>query len=155
MRRSRKLLIESLEGRALLSTVTLPVALAPPSTVAPVNPGLLVKLTTNERVYRPGQPVVMTLTETNTSQQEISVFLGPSTTGFFATHDGRRVWASNTGIQPMFLVSQTVKPGESITLSATWNGHSNIGPASAVSGHVQIGSQVEGVQPVNILIRRH
>jgi len=89
-----------------------------------------------------GQPVVMTLTETGTSQHDIAVFLGPSYNGFFAVRDGRRVWAWNAGSQPMFLVSQALKLGESITPTATWNGQPNIGPVQAVSGHVQIGSQV-------------
>ena len=154
MRRSRTLVFESLEGKALLSAVSLPLALDAPPIVAPVNQGLSVKLTTNQRVYRLGQPIVVTLTETNTSQHDINVFVGPSSNGCFATRNGRRVWSSNPGIQPMFLVSQTVKPGESITQTATWNGHSNIGPAAAVSGHVQISSQVPGAPQVKIVILR-
>jgi len=154
MRGSRKLVLELLEGRALLSAVPLPVALASPPSFADVNQGLVIKLTTNQRVYRVGQPVMMTLTETNMSQHDINVFLGPGSNGFVATRDGRKVWASNAGIQPMFLVSRTVRPGESITLRATWNGHSNLGPASKVSGHVQIGSQVQGGPQVKIEILR-
>ncbi|GEM_PF-6920400 len=69
-----------------------------------------------------------------------------------AGEEKRKVWTSNAGIQPVFLVSRTVKPGESITLSATWNGHSDIGPGSAVSGHVLIGSQVQGASHVKIVI---
>ena len=91
--------------------------------------GLAVKLSTDHQVYRRGQPVVITLTEMNTSQQEITVESGPSLDGIFVTHKGRRVWASNAGIQPMFVVLRTLEPGQSITQSATWNGQSNIGPA--------------------------
>ncbi|MGD0044562.1 MAG: hypothetical protein ABSE84_29855, partial [Isosphaeraceae bacterium] len=80
---------------------------------------------------------------------------GPSLAGFFVTHNGRGVWASNTGVQPMFILMRTLEPGQSITQSATWNGQSNIGPARTATGHLVIASQVEGVQPVNIQIRRH
>jgi hypothetical protein len=118
MRRSRKLAFESLEERTLLSAVRLSVPLAPPPIVAPLNPGPTVRLTTNQPVYRVGQPVVMTLTETNTNQHDINVFLGPSSNGLFATRDGGKVLATNSGVRPMFLVSQTIKPGDSITLTA-------------------------------------
>src|SRR5271166_3412751 len=123
--------------------------------IAPLSQGLVVKLSTDHQVYRRGQPVVITLTETNTSQQDITVESGPSLGGFFVTHNGRKVWASNTGVQPMFVLLRTLEPGQSITLSATWNGRSNIGPASTPTGHLVVGSQVEGVYPVDIQIRRH
>ena len=154
MRRSRSLVLESLEGKVLLSAIAAPIAPVSPPIVAPVSQGLVVKLTTDHQVYRRGQPVVITLTETNTSQHEITVASGPSLGGFFVTRNGRRVWASNAGIQPMFILVKTLEPGQSITQSATWNGQSNIGPAGTAAGHLVIGSQVEGAQPVNIQIRR-
>ena len=117
--------------------------------------GLVVKLSTDHQVYRRGRPVVITLTETNTSQHDITVESGPSLGGFFATHNGRRVGASNAGVQPMFILIRTIAPGKWIAKSATWNGQSNIGPASTPTGHLVVASQVEGAQPVNIQIRRH
>ncbi|MGZ3357094.1 MAG: hypothetical protein ACXVBO_19850, partial [Isosphaeraceae bacterium] len=65
-----------------------------------------------------------------------------------------RVWASNAGVQPMFILMRTLAPGQSITQSATWNGQSNIGSARTATGHLVVASQVEGVQPVNIQIRQ-
>jgi hypothetical protein len=153
MRRSRGLVPEMLEGKVLLAAMATPIAALSPPLIAPLNQGLVVKLSTNHLVYRRGQPVVMTLTETNTSQQDITVTSGPSTDGFFVTHGGRKVWASNAGAQPMFILLRTLAPGQSITLSATWNGLSNIGAPSAPTGHLVVGSQVEGTQPVTIEIR--
>ena len=155
MRRSRGLVLETLEGKVLLAAIATPIAPVSPPIIAPVSQGLVVKLSTDHQVYRRGQPVVITLTETNTSQQDIIVESGPSLAGFFVTHNGRRVWASNAGVQPMFILVRTLEPGQSITQSATWNGQSNIGPSSTPTGHLVVGSQVEGVQPVNIQIRRH
>jgi len=145
--------LETLEGKVLLSAIATPIAPISPPIIASVSQGLVVKLTTDHRVYRRGQPEVITLTETNTSQHDITVYSGPSTDGFFVTHNGRKVWASNVGPQPMFILVRRLAPGLSITQSATWNGQSNIGPASTPTGHFLVGSQVEGAQPVNIQIR--
>jgi hypothetical protein len=155
MRHSRGLVLETLEGKVLLAAIATPIAPVSPPIIAPVSQGLVVKLSTDHHVYRRGQPVVITLTETNTSQHDITVEPGPSLGGFFVTHNCRRVWASNAGVQPMFILVRTLEPGQSITQSATWNGQSNIGPAWTATGHLVVGSQVEGVQPVNIHIRRH
>jgi hypothetical protein len=154
MRRPRELAFEPLEGKALPSALALPVVPANPPIVAPVSQGLSVTLSTNHRVYRSGQPVVVTMTETNTSQHDINVLDGPSLGGFIASRAGRKVWASNPGIQPMFVVSRTLQPGQSITVSTTWNGQSNVGPAGTVSGHVLISSEIPGAPHVNIVILR-
>lgn len=102
LRRTRPNL-ELLEGRALLS-------------------GLASSLTTNQSVYQPGQPVVMTFQETNISSQPISVEDGPSIDGFTVTHAGQVVWRSNAGINPLFIRLDTLQPGQSLTLTATWDG---------------------------------
>jgi hypothetical protein len=154
MKRSRCAAVEFLERKALLSTLK---AKAPPvlvssATAAPVSQGLKITLTTDRSVYHRGQPVLMTLTETNTSNQSVDVELGPSTDGFFVTQNGRQVWASNAGVQPLFIALRTLRPGESLQLSATWNGRSNVGPASTPSGPLVVHSQVAGSPTVNIRI---
>jgi hypothetical protein len=154
MRRPRQLAFETLEGKALLSPLPAPVVKNSPPVVAPQSQGLVMRLTTDHRVYHPGQPIVVTLIETNTSPHVVSLVDGPSTSAFVAVHNGRRIWTSNSGIQPMFLVSKSLQPGQSITLSAMWDGHSNIGPTGAISGRVVIGSQSTGAPHVNILIER-
>jgi hypothetical protein len=154
MKRNRMPTVERLEGRALLSSglrrAQIPVT---PPTVGSVNQGVKVVLATDHQVYRRGQPVVMTLTETNTSNHAVTVALGPSNDGFSVTQNGREVWASNTGPQPLFLVLKTLKAGASFTLSATWNGHSNVGPASTPGGALVVHSQVAGAAPVAIQIQ--
>jgi hypothetical protein len=154
MRPSRQLAFEPLEEKTLLSPLPLPIALGSPPILAPLSQGLQVTLTTDHRVYRPGQPIVITLTETNSSQHEVNVVEGPSTSGFVSTRNRRRVWASNAGIQPMFVTSQSLQPGQSITLSATWNGLSNLGAGVPVIGRVVIGTQAPGGPHLAILIQR-
>ncbi len=151
MKRSRIAAVEPLEGKALLSAA-LRLASMPPSIVAPLNAGVKVVLKTDRQVYHKGQPVVMTLTETNTSKQTVTVALGPSTDGFYVTQNGREVWASNNGPQPMFILLKTLKPGASFSLSATWNGHANIGPASTPTGALVVHSQIPGAAAVPIQI---
>jgi hypothetical protein len=139
MKRSTKPALETLEGRALLTTPAPVVPVAPIVTAA--EQGLVDKLTTDHTVYHLGQPVVMTLTVTNTSNHDISFGLGPSVDeGFFVTQNGKEVWASNTGFQPDWIMEYTLKPGESVTTSDTWNGQSNIGPASTPTGTLVVHS---------------
>jgi len=149
--------VEALEEKALLShigvRVRVPTPPAPPVTVGPVtSQGLKIRLTTDHAVYHPGQPVVMTLTMTNTSSHNVSVGLGPSVDGFSVTQQGNEVWASNTGPQPLFILLKKLRPGGSTTLSATWNGHSNIGSPSTPTGTLVVHSQIVGAQPVTIQI---
>ncbi len=146
--------VERMEGRALLSAglrrAQIPVS---PPVVAPVTQGLKVVLATDHRVYHQGEPVVLTLTETNTSNHAVTVPLGPSTDGFYLTQNGREVWASNNGPQPLFIMLKTLNAGQSSTLTATWNGHSNAGPAAMPTGTLVVHSQVAGAAPVTIQIQ--
>jgi hypothetical protein len=151
MKRAQTPALERLEGKALLSP-GLRVAHVPmsPPIVAQANQGVRIVLTTDQQIHHRGQPVVMTLTETNTSNQTMTVPLGPSTDGFYVTHNGREVWASNSGPQPQFVLLKTLDAGESCRLSATWNGHSNIGPASIPAGTLVVHSQLPGAAPVTM-----
>jgi len=79
-------------------------------------------LTTNQSVYQPGQPIQMTFTETNTSNQPVTVGEGPSIDGFDVTQSGKPVWESNAGVNPLFILVKTLQPGQSLTLHSTWNG---------------------------------
>jgi hypothetical protein len=75
--RQRRLRIERLEERALLS-------------------GLSYTLTTDHSVYQVGQPINITLTETNTGNQPIETYWGPYIVGEFAVSDnGATIWESN------------------------------------------------------------
>jgi hypothetical protein len=87
--------------------------------------GLTASLTTDQSVYQAGQPIKFKFTETNTSSQPIKLVYGPSNDGFIVTGPGGSVWRSNAGVVPMFLVLDTLQPGESYTTSATWNGVPN------------------------------
>ena len=154
MRRTRGLVIEVLEGKVMPATIAPPIAPVSPAARA-LNEGLAVRLSTNHQVYRRGEPVVITLTETNTTDQAVTVEQGPSMAGITVSHDGRVIWASNQGVQPMFVLLRTLDPGQSITETTTWNGQSNFGPARAATGRLVIGSQAAGVRPASILIRPH
>jgi hypothetical protein len=71
MVRRRSPVVEGLEDRALLSSLSY-------------------SLTTNQSVYQVGQPIEMTFTETNTSNQPVTVPSGVPE-GFGVTHDGTPV----------------------------------------------------------------
>jgi hypothetical protein len=110
MRRRIRPTVECLEGKALLSG-------------APA--GLAVTLNATPMASSSGTQVALTLTETNVSHQDVTVDDGPSLDGFSAARDGKTVWVSNPGINAMFIRVVTLKPGESFTIHATWDGRSN------------------------------
>jgi hypothetical protein len=139
----RRLQFEVMESREALSASLAGASLVPPALVTfpPVPPPpqdkmeLAVSLTTDHSVYHRGQPVVITLTETNISSHDLTV-LGPIIDGRFSiTHNGAPVWISNKGPLPLFPIApETLKPGQSITLQATWDGRSNVGPPTEPTG---------------------
>jgi len=91
-------------------------------------------LTTNQSVYQPGQPIELTFTETNTSSQPVTVAEGPSIDGFDVTQNGKPVWQSNAGINPLFLLADPLQPGQSLTLQRTWDGVPTPGEQPIVPG---------------------
>jgi hypothetical protein len=95
--------------------------------------------TTDKSDYSVGQPVQITLSETNTSNQPVTVNTGPSefqiTNGFLA--------ADVTGTGGTQSSTETLQPGQSFTQTATWNGISNIGtsPGTNAWGNFGVSSQ--------------
>ena len=81
MRRRTPLIVEPLEGRALLS-------------------GLSYSLTTNVSTYQVGQPVQMTFTVTNTGVEPATLVVGAVNSGFIVAQGGQTVWQSNARRQP-------------------------------------------------------
>jgi hypothetical protein len=132
--------IESLESKNLLSHTAvglisraiprLAVAIAVPAS------SLAVSLTTDAATYTPGQTVRMTFTETNDTGHNVFVGIGPSIDGFTITRAGGRVWRSNSGFTPEYIVSETLAPGASITLTADWT-------ASSVTGTYSVFNQLD------------
>jgi hypothetical protein len=125
MRRRTMLTVEPLEYRALLS-------------------GLTESLTTNQTVYQAGQPIQMTLTFTNNGNEPAQIGVGPSVDGFIATQNGETVWQSNSGINPLVIVLETVQPGASYTLHATWDGTiANGSTATTTTGQFVLTNQLD------------
>ena len=96
--------------------------------------------TTDQADYAIGEPVQITLTETNTSNAPVTVTTGPPT--FQITEDSYLVAdVSGSGGTPSS--TETLQPGQSFTQLATWNGVANIGTASGttLSGSFVVTSQ--------------
>ncbi len=109
--------------------------------------GLATSLTTDLSTYQPGQPVVMTFKETNTSSTPVAVQAGPSIDGFNVTQSGHSVWRSNAGINPLFITMVPLQPGQSLTLTATWDGIPE-GGSSPSTGTFVIANQLDPQGPV-------
>jgi hypothetical protein len=137
------LTVELLETKVLLSGFPpRPANPAPPSPIgqpipsprgqAPV-PGLADRLTSNNSVYQAGQPIQLAFIETNISGHTIKIGDGPSQDGFVVLQDGKIVWRSNAGVTPLYIRLVTLRPGQSLTLTWSWNGVPNTGGASTSS----------------------
>jgi hypothetical protein len=83
----------------------------------------------------------MTFQETNVSSQPVTVEDGPSIDGFTVSRDGAVVWRSNAGINPLFIRLETLQPGQSLSLAATWDGVPT-GGSAPVSGTFVISDQL-------------
>ena len=85
-------------------------------------------LTTDKTIYKVGQPIQITLTETNTTNAAI---VSPSVKGlgsFTASQHFKDVWKSKGS--KLASLSFTLQPGQTHTITVTWNGHANVGPHS-------------------------
>jgi hypothetical protein len=145
---------ENLEPHVLLS------GSVPSAVPASLTPGVVtIALKTDRSGYQVGDPVLLKLTETNTSNHDVRIVDGPSIDGFSVTQNGATIWRSNARIQPLFLVAIDLKPGQSHTLSARWDGHtedawgnkSALLPTGTFAVHNQL--QPIGSNPDTILIQ--
>ena len=106
---------------AKFSVATTQPAPVPPVIPPPVASKLAFNLTTDQSSYTVGQNVQMTLTATNSSDQDVTVWVGPNTNVFTITQNGQTIWRSNSGPQPLYpTVAKVISPGQSLTLTATW-----------------------------------
>jgi hypothetical protein len=135
MRRSWRLGVESLEGKLLLSGAT---------------SGLSASLVATPTTTSAGTSVALTFTETNVSDQEITVTYGPVDDGFTASSGGKSVWVSNSGFEPQYLMLKRLEPEQSITVDGTWDGHSNVGltggssqEGPALNGNFKVSNQLD------------
>ena len=101
MRRNRPLVAELLEGRTLLSSLSY-------------------TLTTDQSVYQVGQTIQLTFTETNISNQPVTIEVSP--TDFDVSQSSYAVWQSGPGDGSQPPVQETLLPGQSVQQTATWDG---------------------------------
>ena len=130
--------VEALEARTVLSAMpglsaTLTAILtADTSTVtAPTSATLTLKVKASQAVYGVGQPVRLTITETNTGSQPVGVMVyGPESVT--VTRNGKAVWRSP--VVPVPQVMMLLPPGQSRTLEAVWPGTFNVNSGQPHTG---------------------
>ncbi len=115
VRSRRRLFCEGLEARSLLS-------------------GLSYSLTTDQSTYQVGQTIQITFTETNTSDQPVTVEVAP--TDFAISQRGFSIWQSNPGNANQPPTAETLQPGQSVTQTATWDGTTPYTPDAQSSNPV-------------------
>ena len=123
MARKIALRVELLEVRTLLSDLSFTV-------------------TTDKSAYQVGQPVQLTFTETNVSNEPVTVNDGPSIDGFTVTQNGQATWESNAGNTWPNIQVVTLEPGKSLTETATWNGEPGDASSVAETGSFSVTNQL-------------
>jgi hypothetical protein len=85
-------------------------------------------VTTDQSVYQLGEPVQMTYTEVNTSDQSITIPRAQPS-GFGITHNGTSVLID---LLPAIFIfgTETIAPGQVFTMSQAWNGIPMSGPSA-------------------------
>lgn len=135
--------VEALECRTVLSAI-----------VGAPDPGVSVHLATDHAVYRAHQPVRIVLTETNTSTHAVEVPVGPTIPGFSVTRGRTTVWRASAGIQAQYIAMDVLQPGQSVKLSATWNGRANVGRPRMPAGLLVAHTQIPGAGSIAFRVRR-
>src|ERR1700728_1735294 len=123
MARKIALRVERLEVRELLSN-------------------LAYNVTTDKSTYQVGQPVQLTFTETNVSDQPVTVDNGPSIDGFNVSLNGAAIWQSNSGINPQNIRQVTLQPNQSLTETGTWSGEANANSSVVSTGSFTVTNQL-------------
>jgi Intracellular proteinase inhibitor len=124
---------ERLEAHVLLSSVA--TALATGSSGSPI----VETLTTDKTVYKVGQPIHIMLTVTNTTNMDVVLPNLTQQSGFTVSRDFKNIWKSKRarpGATPI-----TLQPGQTHTVTFTWNGRPNVGSFSRstrITGTVQV-----------------
>jgi hypothetical protein len=129
--------IEPLEGRALLSD-------------------LAVTVTTDQPSYQVGQPVRMTVTETNVTNHDVTVAEGCGINDFWVMQDGAELWRkSRDGPQPLcpIFLGGVLHAHESRSFNALWDGHTDEGPPGTPTGVVDVFGRADGVASPPVAIR--
>jgi hypothetical protein len=101
MDRRRSLVVDRLEERTLLSSVSY-------------------SLTTSQSIYQVGQPVNLTFTETNTGDEPVTVSVSP--TDFTISQNNSAIWQSDSTVGNVPSTSEALAPGQSLSQTASWNG---------------------------------
>ncbi len=83
--------------------------------------------------YQEGQPVPITYTETNTSDEPVTVVIKPPDFEISLQYPPAVVWQSAPGAVEAAGITRTLQPGQSITQSATWNDIANQGSLDSAS----------------------
>jgi hypothetical protein len=111
---------ERLEAHVLLSSAA--------AAFTPSGSPIVETLTTNKTIYKVGQPIQVTLTETNTTSSPVTSPTKAGVDSFTASQKFKDDWKSRGS--KLAAPSYTLQPGQTHTITVTWNGHANVGSHS-------------------------
>jgi hypothetical protein len=105
---------------------------------------LTVSVTTDHASYRVGQPVTITLTETNTGTRDATVLTGGGIIHASAAGPLGAVWVFG---DPRVITTAlgVLHPGQSRTFTLVWNGQTNVPGGRVVPGSYAVFAGVDGL----------
>lgn len=113
-------------------------------TPRPAPPPRSVSVTTDRASYRPGQPVTITLTETNTTGHDVPAVFGCQILSASATGPGGPVWRYRD-MRLCPTIVGVLHAGESRRFTLVWDGRPHAPGARLVPGVYTIRAGVDGV----------
>ncbi|MBX6313471.1 MAG: hypothetical protein IRY99_11230 [Isosphaeraceae bacterium] len=141
--------LESFEARTLLSRMPWAGVLATPALIRLQAPPqaqspLVVMVTTDRRAYRIGQPVQITVTETNTSDQPVTVLVGCQILKASVSNTGGAIWVFRD-LRLCPTGRGVLEAGQSRQFVLVWNGQPNIPGGEVLPGRYRVQAGVDGV----------
>lgn len=90
--------------------------------------GLLIA--TDKAIYYPGQPITITLTVFNYTEDTVSfTFTSSQRYDFFISREGKEIWRWSSGkIFAQVVGEEKIKPGESLTFKETYTSRIKLSP---------------------------
>jgi Intracellular proteinase inhibitor len=97
------------------------------STTFTIESPLSYSLSTSQSVVEVGQTIGFSYAVTNTSDQPVTFNLAPTNFTVTVSANGDTVWESDPGASTQAPTSETLQAGQSVTVTASWNGVANQG----------------------------
>jgi hypothetical protein len=115
-----------------------------PVSETPAISPLVVSLTTDQRSYRKGSPVHVTITESNTTNHDLAVYAGGHIVSLQMSQNNKPVWQYHD-TRGLLASRAVLKAGQTRRWTLVWNGRPNAAGAKIAPGTYTLDGGVDGM----------